>query len=224
MTTAMHPDDLELFEYVEGDLEPARRPEVAAHVAACGRCAEEVRFLEAGKEALRATPLLQLPQTRRKAILSGLPRQAERERRGFSFLSTKRLVAVLTPVAAVVAVVAILASTGGNGESEEAAAPAPQELARASKSADEPGAGAAEAAPAEAAPVEGAPSFGAAPPSALRAVSGTPDEVADFLRGRGFDASVVKGTVEVRGAEPAALEQVLAELPDGGVQVVVAAP
>jgi anti-sigma factor RsiW len=217
----MHPDDLELFEYVEGDLDEGRRPGVAAHVAVCERCAEEVRLLEAGKQALRESPLLALPPKTKDALLRGLPRQAERERVRLS-LSPRRLVAVLAPVAVVAVAVTVVLSTTGNGEEERAAAPAEPAAAQALKSAEEEVGGvASEAAPVpEPAGDAAAPSLGATAP--LRAVAGPPEEVAAFLRGQGFDASVVDGTVEVRGADQAAVEEALAGRPSGDVPVVLA--
>jgi len=224
VTTMMHPDDLELFEYVEGDLAETRRPDVAAHLATCERCAEEVRLLEAGKEALRESPLLALPPKTKDALLRGLPRQVEHRRTPFSF-SPRRLVAVLAPVAVVAIAVTVIVSTTGNGEGEREAAPAEPTAAQALKSTEEAGdAAAAEAAPApETPPAAGAPSLEAtAAPREIRAVVGPPEEVAAFLRGRGFDASVVDDTVEVRATDSAAVERALAKRPDGDVHVVIA--
>lgn len=220
MTTMMHPDDLELFEYVEGDLDDARRPDVAVHLASCERCAGEVRLLEAGKQALREAPLLSLPPKGTEALLRGLPRQTERARVPFSF-SPRRLVAVLAPVAAVAVAVGVIVSTTGNREEERAAVPAEAPAAQALKSTEEVGGVAAEAAPAPEEPAgdAAAPSLAA---GAFRAVAGPPEEVAAFLREGGFDASVVEGAVEVRGADPTAVEQALAGRPDGDVAVVIA--
>jgi anti-sigma factor RsiW len=75
MTTTIHPEDLELFEYVEGELEEPRRLEVKVHLSTCGRCDQEVRLLETGKAALREAPLLTLSEERRRLIFAGLPRQ-----------------------------------------------------------------------------------------------------------------------------------------------------
>ena len=247
MTTTMHPDDLELFEYVEGDLDETRRLHVAAHLAACERCAAEVQLLEEGKQALRESPLLALPPKTKDALLRGLPRQAERERAPFSF-SPRRLVAVLVPVAVAAIAVTAIVSTTGNGESERAAAPPEPAAAEALKSVEETSAAAAptaEAAPAEPAAAEAlksaeetgaaaaptaeaapaaepaqdaaTPSLGAA--AQVRSVAGPPGEVVALLREKGFDASVVEGAVQVRGADPASVEQVLADRPDGDVPV-----
>ena len=239
MTATMHPDDLELFEYVEGDLDEARRPNVAAHVAACERCAEEVRLLEAGKQALREAPFLELPAGARDALLRGLPRQPRAERPSFRF-ARRRLLTALAPVAVVVAVVLVLTNTGGNG-SERGAAPAPSALSEQMKSSSQ-ASGAAEAAPqaqvpgdqgapsvqaaappAQAPADQGAPSVqAAAPPQApIRSVAGSAEDVAAFLRKRGFAARAAAWQVEVRGAAAAAVERALADRPAGNVAVVV---
>ena len=224
MTTTMHPDDLELFEYVEGDLDEARRLHVAAHLAACERCAAEVQLLEEGKQALRESPLLALPPKTKDALLRGLPRQVERERTPFSF-SPRRLVAVLVPVAAVAIAVTAIVSTTGNGESERAAAPPEPAAAEALKSVEGTGSAAVEAPAAEAAPAAepaqdaATPSLGAA--AQVRSVLGPPREVVALLREKGFDASVAEGAVQVRGADPASVEQALAKRPDGDVPVVL---
>jgi hypothetical protein len=35
MVTGTHPEEIELFDYVEGDLPEARRAEIGAHVESC---------------------------------------------------------------------------------------------------------------------------------------------------------------------------------------------
>ena len=222
MTATMHPDDLELFEYVEGELDETRRPDVAAHVAACERCAEEVRLLEAGKQALREAPFLELPTGARDALLRGLPRQPRAERPSFRF-ARRRLLTALAPVAVVVAVVVVLTNTGGNG-SERGAAPAPSALSEQMKSSGQ-AKGTAEAAPQAQAPADqGAPSVqAAAPPAApIRSVAGPAEDVVAFLRKFGFEARVAAGRVEVRSADAAAVERALTDRPAGDVAVVLA--
>lgn len=127
MATTIHPEDLELFEYVEGELEEPRRLEVEIHLSTCGRCAEDVRLLETGKAALRAAPLLSLSEERRRLIFAGLPRQTERRP---MVLSPKRLVAILTPVAAAALLAGVLVSTGG-GDNERLAVPVVGEASQA---------------------------------------------------------------------------------------------
>ena len=207
--TDTHPDEVDLFSYVEDDLGATRRDAVAAHVAACERCAADVRRLEAAREALRTAPLLELPPTRRQALMRELPPQPGRVRS--PALSPKRLLAVLTPVAAVFAVVLVLTTgddvrefgggAGGGGAAQERAVP---EAAGAEDSAAAPPASAS-AAPA---------------PSALRLVAGPPERTAAFLRKRGYDARALKGSVRVRDvANVERLRRALLTLPPGPVPV-----
>jgi len=69
MVAEMHPHAIELVEYVEDELPQARREEIAAHLATCGVCAEQVELAAAGREALRGTELLELPEDRRDALI-----------------------------------------------------------------------------------------------------------------------------------------------------------
>jgi outer membrane biosynthesis protein TonB len=170
MTTMIHPEDLELFEYVEGELEEPRRLEVEIHLSSCGQCAEEVRLLETGKAALRAAPLLSLSEERRRLIFAGLPRQTERRP---LVLSPKRLIAILTPVAAAALVAGVLVSTGG-GDNERLAGPAVGEASQA----DQEGRAAAE--PLQTAPAQdtGAPEEVATPDAAPPEEAAVPPEEA----------------------------------------------
>jgi anti-sigma factor RsiW len=197
MSANGHPEDLDLFEYVEGDLDGKRAPEVAAHVATCERCAKEVRLLEAGKAALRESALLELPPKRRAIVFRELPR---RERgRGFS---PKQLVAILTPVAAALAVVAVLVSRPSNGG--ESASPAAKT---------------ALASPAQA--FEAGPQDSRAAATRVRAVRGPASEVAADLRRAGLQARVRSGRVEVTGATAAEVKYALLDRPGGVVGVYV---
>jgi hypothetical protein len=224
----MHPEDLDLFELVEGELDGERAAQVRAHVAACARCAEEVRLLEAGKEALRTARLLELPEPRLRRLLVALPRQ-ERER-GVPH-RRRRVFYVLAPVAAAVAVVLAVTSGdfGGGGGEERAAAPPPAEAAEAPADAAKAGAEPTEEASALAAPsAEPSPAAtGGAAGEALEAsaplamVAGPPEDVAAVLREAGLQAAVVDGSVEVTGADRAAVERALAGRETGDVAVFV---
>jgi hypothetical protein len=198
----LHPTDEQLLLHAEGESEQA----VATHVAGCAECAEAVEASSAGRHALRSAPLLELPAARREAILTGLPRR-ERRRPG------RRFVGVALPLVALASVVAVVGLSGGGDPERTAEQMAAQDVAR-----DAPGA-ALEAAPAEddvAAEEEGARAESAA---ALRPVAGPPEEVARLLRGRGLDARVVDGAVEVRGAEARQVEEALRNRRDGPVEV-----
>jgi hypothetical protein len=197
----MHPEEVELLELVEDDLPAERRSAVSAHVAGCAHCAEAVRLLEAGKAALREAPRVELAPEQREAIVAGLPRRPARRRR-----FAGRAIAVLAPVAAVVALAVTLASldlgTGGGAEQGGEAAPAARE----------------EAATAEAGAEE---DTSATSLQARTLVAGPAAEVAELLRDRGFDARVVGDHVEVRNADPEAVERALADRRPGAVRVVV---
>ena len=103
MVTGTHPTDIELFDYVEGEVTDDRKAELEAHLASCAECVEHVARVTAGRDALRAAQFLQLPPRRREAIFLNLPEQRRAAGRSPA-MSPKRLLAVLTPIAAVGAV------------------------------------------------------------------------------------------------------------------------
>lgn len=242
MTTDIHPEDLELFEYVEGELDESRRALVELHIEQCSRCAQEVRTLEAGKAALRDSPLLELPAKRTGLILGDLPRQDDDERVRVPFFTPKRLIAVLTPVAAVIVVVMVLVNTDGGDNLQEAAAPAPAEPVPAepvpesepeafagdaasddalrSEAAQSEPAQAAEA-PAEEVLEEPAAVEEAAAQGPVATVAGPPASAARFLREAGFDARVIDDSVVVVDTTPSAVLRALEEYPSGAVPVVI---
>ena len=214
----LHPSELELLAHVEADLEGEERERVAAHVAACPTCAGTVAELETGRDALRASSLLEPPPELRRRISADLDLEAPSRR---VYVSRLRLVTLLAPVAivfALVAAVAALQRAGGRddagGGGDEAAATAP---AAGGEDADA-GAGAGEAPPESA--EEGAE--GAATP--LLSVMGPPSEVAARLRARGLEARVEPGRVVARGGSPSAVRRALAGRPSGTVDVVLEEP
>lgn len=201
MMAGIHPDELDLLSYAEGDLGGTKRASVAEHVAACPDCGSRIRELERARDVLRAAPALEFPAHRRTT--AELPRRADERR---VYVSPMRLVTVLTPIAAVIALVVALASLPTGGE-------------------DSGGAG-AEATPAQgdAGGAEAGEEAGATELSAsarlVRRVEGPADEVAAVLRSRGFDAAVVDGAVVVRNANQSAVRAALASRPRGPVRVV----
>jgi anti-sigma factor RsiW len=202
MVAETHPHDIELFEYVEDELPQARRDEIAAHLATCGLCAEQLRRAAAGREALRETTLLELPEGRREEILRNLP-QPERstgERRGFF---SKQLLAGIAALLVVAALAAVLVKTGGNSGMES--------------SAGGTGGGAAEATATSGGGVEDAQT------AELFAI-GPAEDVADDLQRKGFKATVQKDRVVVRGATKAQVREALADRGPGDVEVVVKNP
>jgi anti-sigma factor RsiW len=202
MVAETHPHDIELFEYVEDELPQARRDEIAAHLATCGLCAEQLRRAAAGREALRETTLLELPEGRREEILRNLP-QPERstgERRG---VFSKQLLAGIAALLVVAALAAVLVKTGGNSGMES--------------SAGGTGGGAAEATATSGGGVEDAQT------AELFAI-GPAEDVADDLQRKGFKATVQKDRVVVRGATKAQVREALADRGPGDVEVVVKNP
>jgi anti-sigma factor RsiW len=197
MVTETHPEEVDLFDYVEGDLPADRRAEIEVHLATCATCAEQVGLVQAGKDTLRESQFLHLPPRRREAIFMNLPAQRRAPGRSPA-LSPKRLLAILTPIAAVAAVVVALVSSGGigNGGSGSAAG-----TTNALQMQDQAG-GAEAAAP-------------------VMRVAGPATAVADELRRKGLAARVVGNSVEVRDATRVEVQRALKYRRTGAVEVVL---
>jgi anti-sigma factor RsiW len=200
MVTRTHPEEIELFDYVEGDLPEGRRMEVAAHLAACAACSDQVSRVQAGRDALRESQFLQLPPRRTEGVFMNLP-ERRREVRRSPALSPKQLLAILTPIAAVAAVAIALVSSGGTNN--ESAGRAAQTTS---------GAAAAEGAQDSTAP---------AALGRFRSVAGPADEVAAQLRSKDIDARVVKGRVQVREATREQVDAALGSRRAGDVEIVI---
>jgi anti-sigma factor RsiW len=199
MVTGTHPEEIELFDYVEGEISPDRRGEIEVHLATCSLCADQVARVQSGRDALRESQFLHLPARRSEAVFMNLPEQRRAPGRSPS-LSPKQLLAILTPVAAVAAVVVALVTTGdmGSGSRDRAAGG---------------GAAAAESAEDSATPESAGRLF--------RAVAGPADQVAAELRSKGIDAKVVEGRVQVRGATRREIEQALGRRKSGDVKIII---
>ena len=202
MVAETHPHDIELFEYVEDELPQARRDEIAAHLATCGVCAEQIQRAVAGREALRETTLLELPEGRREEILRNLPEPYPRERRGFF---SKQLLAGIAALLLVAALAAVLVKTGGNSGLESSAGGTAGGAAEATATSG--GGGKAEDAQA-----------------AGLFAGGSPQQVAEDLQRKGFKASVQQDHVVVHGATKAQVREALADRGPGDVEVVVKNP
>ena len=237
-----HLSEIELMELVEGDLHEAEEASARAHVAACQECSESVAGLEQARATLRAAPMLELPESRFREMLDGLPAQDGEQTGWRSAFARRRWLVVLAPAAAV-AVAVVLAVTlvnGPAGGDDEAAAPAPAaaeevqalqaEAAQDSAARGEADAGGAAAAePAE--PPAQPPATDAATVAptleesaareTIRSVAGTPNEVVERLRALELNARAVDSTVEVEGADPDVVADALEGLPDGDVAVIV---
>jgi anti-sigma factor RsiW len=197
MVAGTHPDDLELFDYVEGDLPEARLAEVQAHVAGCEVCATQVRKVEVGRDALRESQFMHLPERRGEAVFMNLPTKAPEPGTRRS-LSPKQLLAVLTPLIVIAAVVGALVNSGSNG-SEQSAGTAGS-------------GGGAVAQDNTGAELERAP---------VRRVVGPAAEVSSELKKKGFSAQVLDDRVVVTGATRKAVRQALADRGPGDVVIVV---
>jgi anti-sigma factor RsiW len=198
MVTGTHPEEIELFDYVEGDLPEARRAEIDAHLESCSSCAEQVSRVQGGREVLRESQFLHLPPRSREGVFMNLP-EKRREPGRSPALSPKQLLAILTPVAAVAAVVVALVSSGDNSkEQSPAAAGAGAETARQAEDSTAPRALA---------------TFGS--------VVGPADQVAAELRSKGIDAKALNRRVEVRDATRQQVEKALDGRLSGGVEIVL---
>jgi anti-sigma factor RsiW len=199
MVTETPPEEVDLFDYVEGDLSADRRAEIEVHFATCAKCAEQVALVQTGKNTLRESQFLHLPPRRREAIFMNLPTQRRASGRSPA-LSPKRLLAILTPIAAVAAVVVALVSSGGIGTNGDEGGGGMAAGTSISQAQDKAG-------PEAAAPV-------------MR-VAGPATAVADELRRKGLAARVVGNSVEVRDATRAEVERALGNRRAGRVEIVL---
>jgi len=118
-----HLNDIELFEYANGELDDGQRLRADGHIAHCDECRSLLTLAQSGASALQNSPRFDLPAERLSATLDALGPQEKRETRG---VVGRRWLTVLAPVAAVAGVVAIIvvASNGGDSDASESAAPA----------------------------------------------------------------------------------------------------
>ena len=188
MVTGTHPEDVELFDYVEGDLAQDRRAALEVHLASCAQCTEHVARMQAGRDALRGAPFLELPAQRRESILRDLPAPSGVARSKLP-VWPKRMLAVLAAAALIAAAVVAIVTTGGGGSEEGAPVSVTTGAAGAEASTSRD-----QVAPA---------------PQALTA-TGPAAAVAAELRQKGFDAHVVGNHVEVRNATRAEVRRALA--------------
>ena len=203
-----HPDELELLSYVEEEIPADARRDVVEHLVACRACAESVRRLEAGRDALRASPLLELPEDVRREALAGLPERRDRWR---PFRPVRRAILVAAPVAAAAAFIGVFVfaavQLSGGGDDDSAGEAAQVQDAG----------GGAEAERAEGADTS-APLLERG--NLVRSVEGPPAEVVRILRREGISAEVVEGAV-VADARAGEVEAVLADRRVGPVEVYV---
>jgi hypothetical protein len=201
-----HPDEHALLAHADREGEPA----VAEHVASCAVCAEQVRLLEAGRDALRSAPLLELGETRRQELIASLP---ERRERWASF--TRRLGPAAAAAAALVLVAGIvaLATLAGGGDQEAGTKGGGGQALESGRA--EGGGGAA-------APTVGKADTGNRTLDAagvpVRRVQGPVEEVIRLLQSRGIPAAQRDGSVVAVG-ERNEVRAALAGRPGGRVAV-----
>jgi hypothetical protein len=209
-----HPDELELLSYVEKELPADAHRDVVEHLVACRACAESVRRLEAAREALRAAPLLELPEERRRQAIAALPERRDPWR---PVRPLRRAILVAAPVAAAAAFVGVfvLAATqlDGGGDADDAGEAA-QVAEDAGGGAEGGGDSAERAQDAE----TSAPLL--AQGDLVRSVEGPPAEIVRVLRREGITAEVVEGAV-LADSRAGEVEAALEGRPDGPVQVYV---
>jgi hypothetical protein len=209
-----HPDELELLSYVEKELPADARRDVVEHLVACRACAESVRRLEAGRDALRSSPLLELPEDVRQEALAGLPERRDSWR---PFRPVRRAILVAAPVAAAAAFVGVFVfaavQVGGGEDDADMAGEAAQVAEDAGGGGD-----AAESERVEDADTSVQALQTQGPP--VVSVAGPPAEVVRILRREGIAAEVVDGAV-VADSRAGEVEAALADRPTGRVGVYV---
>jgi len=197
-----HPEDLELLDFVEGDLPRTRANEVAAHVERCTLCERAVQELQAGRAATHTAARLELSSRARDRITEAIGRERQHPRKAV-FDRLRPLTAVFAAVVvlgSLAGVVALVTRSGGGGDDAgEVAASGGGETA-------------------------GSADRGAAPEvddAGIASVAGPPRAVARALRGDGFDARVSGSTVIVTGTTLEAVQESLSDRAAGPVRVVV---
>ena len=219
-----HPSDLELFEYVEGELDEPSAARIQLHVDGCPICAAAIAESGRGRDALRASPVLELPDSARQTLRDQLGEQEpapERPRRW----SPGRLAAILAPIAAVAvaAVVAVVVVTGNDDKAQKANPEAA--LATAAGAATAPSADASVAGTTAAAETAAADSSSAiestVAPILVRKVSGPADEVVALLRKAGLTAATTQDGITVTDSDATTVDRVLDGRQKGSVAVFV---
>jgi hypothetical protein len=210
----IHPEELELLAYLEGELDDRRRGQVASHLETCEICADDLRAAETGRAALRSAPMLELPAERLEALLTRLPARAS---------TSPGLLRRALPVAAALAAVAALAGgafvlgTSGRGDDSGSAGGLTQDEASSA------GGGGADTRGSAGEVQDGSTTqtFQDAQSAPLKAksVAGSPASVARRLRRVGFDARVDSGTVIVQGATDAEVRKAREAFDSGSVPV-----
>jgi hypothetical protein len=204
-----HPDELVLLSYVEEELDDPARRDVVEHLVACRTCADQVRRLEAGRDALQAAPLLELADARRAEIRSALPDRPDPWR---LFRPVRRALVVAAPVAAAAAVFAALIVGGmqldGGGDDDSGDAARGEEEAADTR-----------ALQADTGTMEATPQ--AAKPSLVVRVRGPAPQVVRILENEGISAEADSARVVIADALAVEVLTALGARPPGNVAVYV---
>ena len=215
-----HADELTLLAYVDGELRNGERRAVERHLGACSKCAEEARRLESGRNALGGSPLLELSEERRRAILASLPARQEAR----SFLAPLRRLGPALPATAVLllvaAFVALATQLPGGGDDDQSAGQGGMALEESAQ--DRAGGGETAEAP-EAEKDEGERAQALASGDPVARVEGPAGEVVRLLRRSGHVAFVRDGSVVAIGDEQE-IRTELAGRPRGAVRVFARSP
>jgi hypothetical protein len=194
-----HPSEVTLLSYVEDELTPDTRQDVAEHLVTCRECAGHVRRLEAGRAALRAAPALELSDASRARIMAELP---DRHPRRTLSDSVRRGFLIAAPVAIAAGLAAVVFTTDpqfGGGDDDESAG-------EGAAVAEESGGGDAE----QEMMSTGAADTGLPAGTLVRNVAGPASAVVDALATEGIEAEIDEnGAVIAQGRVPqvrAALE------------------
>lgn len=216
-----HPNEVELFEYVEGDLTAPEAATVRSHVEACAACAATIAELELARDALRASPLLELPAERLGELVSALPERERERRRLLGRFSPRQLAAMLVPVAAAaVAAIVVITTTGKGTRSEASRKTETASLMVEAAPAEE----AAEAEAADAGAPEAAAEAPVPPGAVVASVGETPARTVELLVAAGLDAELLDGAVIVYGGSEQDVLDALGSVPGGDVPVYLAPP
>lgn len=216
-----HPNEVELFEYVEGDLTAPEAATVRSHVEACAACAATIAELELARDALRASPLLELPAERLGELVSALPERERERRRLLGRFSPRQLAAMLVPVAAAaVAAIVVITTTGKGTRSEASRQTETASLMVEAAPAEE----AAEAEAADAGAPEAAAEAPVPPGAVVASVGETPARTVELLVAAGLDAELLDGAVIVYGGSEQDVLDALGSVPGGDVPVYLAPP
>jgi hypothetical protein len=209
-----HLNDIQLFEYANGELDDGDRLRADGHIAHCDECRSLLTLAESGASALQSSPRFDLRAERLSSTINELGPQEKRETRGV--IPWRRWLTVLAPVAAVagVVVIVVIANNGGDSGASESAAPAQEAVAEAAAPTSADGEGRALQGSAQAADEAAADAALAEPDSADLFSEAAPAEApsAPTVEAASEDASAAE-SAPAPAEEPARAEEPAAASP-----------